>query len=245
MIHYKRNLIGLILNLLIWQNIARADVPAICNKFEAQWAGALRSQNNATIAAAKQRVAGVKAVCPMLAARTAAWRLKPQVDVKPGPPPVASLLSRRPPPLVVPANPKQNPRAPFQKEIASKVLPKRPFFTLDASTSQNFNFRQPDWFQVLARYPELEALTGQGGNDLSAWCLANSSGFLDDCWIAGRQSNRSVRAGAKLMMSMIQVLRKDGTSVHGKSFCIPVSFGLIGPAPEGGYCSNPEMDFGP
>jgi type II secretory pathway pseudopilin PulG len=82
MTHHTRIVFGLILGFLVWPNAARADVPAICNRFETQWASALRSKNDAMIIAAKQRVSGVKAVCPMLAARTAVWKPKSNKTVR-------------------------------------------------------------------------------------------------------------------------------------------------------------------
>lgn len=122
----------------------------------------------------------------------------------------------------------------------------RPFFRRDSMLSDQLASIEPNWHQVLARYPHLERLYDQGGRDLCAACIVGAAGYLDDCWIAGARAHiREIREGAKLMISMIRVTRHDGNSATGLPVGVPVHFGRLLPPPEGGYCSNPEVDFRP
>lgn len=148
--------------------------------------------------------------------------------------PSARVRTRRPPAVAV-ARPA--PQTPART---------RPFFRRDPLLSHQLASSEPNWYQVLARYPHLEQLYDEGGDDLCAACIVGASGYLDDCWIAGTRAHiPEVREGAKVMISMIRVTRRDGSSAAGLPVGVPVHFGRLLPPPEGGYCSNPEAEFRP
>lgn len=122
--------------------------------------------------------------------------------------------------------------------------PKRPHFSRDPAAGADLDWWQPNWFQVLARYPDLERLYDLGGADLCAACLVGASGFLEDCHIAGTAAaDPAIRNGAKRMISMIKITKRDGSPATGTPVGVPVHFGRLLPPPPDGYCSNPERAF--
>lgn|GEM_PF-4832660 len=110
--------------------------------------------------------------------------------------------------------------------------------------SAAYEIRQPNWFDVIDRYPELRALFNRGGSDLCARCIVGQSGYLGNCRVAGAAAtDPAIRYGARRMISMIHVSRRDGASAAGASFRIPTHFGQLLPPPAGGYCRQAESDF--
>lgn len=121
---------------------------------------------------------------------------------------------------------------------------RRPPLTLNPT--RVFQFRYPNWGEVVNRFPQLEQLYNRGGADLCARCIVGASGFLEDCEVAGAAAaDRTIREGAKRMMSLIHIARQDGTSAAGALVAIPVQFGRRLSPPPGGYCSSPEAEFRP
>jgi len=108
----------------------------------------------------------------------------------------------------------------------------------------NYDIWEPNWFQVVERFPELRRLYDRGSPDLCARCIVGESGYLAECKVAGAAaSSADIREGTKLMLSMIHVAFRGGAPAAGASFRVPVHFGRLLPPPSGGYCRNPEEDF--
>lgn len=154
--------------------------------------------------------------------------------------PAPTPAPRRPEPKVArPAVPAPQPR-PYSPP-PTLAPPPAGFQYMETS---RFRIWQPDWYQVLARYPQLERLYDRGGEDLCARCVIGASGYLQDCAIAGAAAaDPSIRRGAQTMISMIYVQNRDGTSAAGSTQLVPVHFGKWRPAPARGYCRNPASEF--
>jgi hypothetical protein len=119
-------------------------------------------------------------------------------------------------------------------------------FRTSGLKASDFLFEYPTWNEVIARYPQLASLYNRGTADLCAACLVGANGYLEQCEVAGQSaSNPTIRQGAKVMMSLIRISRRDGSSARGTEVAVPVAFGEILPAPPGGYCSSPESEFRP
>jgi hypothetical protein len=142
--------------------------------------------------------------------------------------------------------PVRTPRKIHTPAPSATLRPSRPHFSLDPAAGADLRWWQPNWFQVLAKFPDLEGLFDRGSEDLCAACLVGASGFLEDCHIAGAAAaDALIREGAKRMMSMIHISKLDGSPAAGRPIGVPVHFGRLLPPPPGGYCSNPRSDFRP
>src|SRR4051812_16357609 len=143
--------------------------------------------------------------------------------------------------------PKSTPAAPaIQAREGSLTTTRWRLFDRDPATGVDLVSSEPNWFQVLDRYPELAQLFDRGGPDLCASCMVGTSGYLEECRIAGAAAaNPSIKAGAKKMMSMIYIAKRDGSSAAGTPIGIPVHFGKLLDPPAGGYGSNPASGFRP
>jgi len=202
--------------------------------------------NTASLEVARRFLAArVRPECPLLAtrirARIASLESARRVESRPEVrvPEVRTPAVRRPRPVRPRETPSVVPRNPPPRQT-------HVFFRRDSTPANELSIWEPNWYQVLAQYPQLEALFDQGGDDLCASCMVGASGFLEDCWVAGRRSSiPAIRDGTKLMMSMIRIARRDGSSARGLPIGIPVHFGRLLPPPQGGYCSNPDSDFHP
>lgn len=107
-----------------------------------------------------------------------------------------------------------------------------------------YEIRQPNWFEVIERYPDLRQLYDRGSPDLCVRCIVGESGYLGNCRVAGAAAaDPVIRDGARRMISMIHVRRRDGASAAGASFRTPTHFGRLPPPPPGGYCRHPDSDF--
>jgi hypothetical protein len=131
----------------------------------------------------------------------------------------------------------------YERRLASPPAQAVPSIRQPTNASA-YEIRQPNWFDVIERYPDLRALFDRGGPDLCARCLVGASGYLGSCRVAGAAAaDPAIRDGARRMISMIQVRRRDGASAAGASFRIPAHFGRLMAPPPGGYCSNHDADF--
>jgi hypothetical protein len=102
----------------------------------------------------------------------------------------------------------------------------------------------PMWWDVIARYPEINDVAGQGGADLCVRCTPDKDGFLSDCAVAGEMAPYTkVRTAAKKMASMIRETHKDGTPYSGKILYIPISFKIPQPIQTTpNYCKSVHTD---
>ena len=105
---------------------------------------------------------------------------------------------------------------------------------------------QAGWQRLRHEAGRATALRGAAAAGLVAlgWLLHRPRGRKREVALlaAGRAE---VRNGAKLMISMIRVTRRDGSSAEGLPIGVPVHFGELLPPPPGGYCSNAESEFRP
>jgi hypothetical protein len=225
------------------QPVPAADDSIVCVNATRDWN---EMANTASLEVTRQFLGSrVRPECPQLAARVrsriASLEAAQNVERRPA--------ARAPETRPVPVRRSRPVRSGGTPSVARASPPPRQthvFFRRDSTSSSELSFSEPNWYQVLVRYPELEALFDQGGDDLCASCMVGASGSLEDCWVAGRRSNiPAIRDGTKLMMSMIRIARRDGSSAQGLPVGIPVHFGRLLPPPPGGYCSNPEANFHP
>jgi hypothetical protein len=155
---------------------------------------------------------------------------KPRVDSRPTPSP--------PPPRQARPTP---PPSPTVREPVVAMQP--PPSGYNYQETRDFQVWQPDWYQVLARYPHLERLFGRGGNDLCARCIVGPSGYLRNCAIAGSAAtNPEIRRGAQAMISMIYIRRRDGSPAAGSTTYTPVWFGRS-EEPAASICRRVASDY--
>jgi hypothetical protein len=142
------------------------------------------------------------------------------------------------------ARPEEKIAAPQPKPTPSPARLAPPPAGFQYSDTARVRIWQPNWYQVLARYPHLARLQGRGSDDLCAQCVVGGSGYLEQCAIAGAAAaDPEIRRGAQTMISMIYIRKLDGGSAVGSTPRIPVWFGERRSPPAGGYCSNPARDF--
>lgn len=232
-----------------------ADDSFLCVTATRDWK---KASGSMTSASAREFLRNrVKSVCPRLAARvrTRIVEFETSTGLAQNPPQGGKVAPR---PTIRRPSPNLN-RTPAQRPVSRPsiavprrtpvpvpVIVKRPHFRQSPFKARDLLYQYPIWDDVLERYPQLRRLENRGGSDLCAACLIGPAGYLQECEIAGRAAaDRSIREGAKLMMSMIRIARRDGRPAGGIPVGIPVAFGHILPPPPGGYCSNPESDFRP
>jgi hypothetical protein len=134
-------------------------------------------------------------------------------------------------------------------------LGRAPFFFVDSSARQQVatvpakpaaarKYDFPSWYQVVERYPQLGKLAGRGAADLCGRCRIGPDGYLRDCDVAGAASDPDLRAGVKLMASMMRVTNDDGSSAAGGEVRFPATLGgAMPPPPPAGYCKSPDAAF--
>lgn len=199
----------------------------------------------------------VKPVCPRLAnqvkeriaqlatqRRIASARVAPRLHR----PPTVRPDARRPAERLAARPPAPRPIGPVPHATPIPIPIQRRAHTFRTSglKASDFLFEYPTWEEVTARYPQLSSLYKTGTADLCAACLVGADGYLEQCEVAGESaSNPAIRQGAKLMMSLIRISRRNGSSARGTEVAVPVAFGEILPPPRAGYCSSPEADFRP
>lgn len=166
------------------------------------------------------------------------------VGPRPEPPRARSTRPQRPHPPRAPASP------PLTRDPHSATPPVSPPVEASLPAVRQptdpaaYDIWEPNWFQVIERYPDLRQLYGRGSADLCTQCIVGESGYLGNCRVAGAAAaDPAIRDGARRMISMIHVRRRDGASAAGASFRTPTHFGRLLPPPSGGYCRQPDSAF--
>lgn len=84
----------------------------------------------------------------------------------------------------------------------------------------------PDWNQVVERYPELNAIYGQGPESLCMRCAVQPNGSLAGCRLAGAESEPRLGDAARKMATLMRVYSPSGEYMGGRSIVIPITFGV-------------------
>ncbi len=84
----------------------------------------------------------------------------------------------------------------------------------------------PDWYQVVDRYPELNAVYGRGPESLCMRCEVQSNGSLAGCRLAGAEEDPTLGDAARRMATLMHVYSPSGEYIGGRSVIIPITFGV-------------------
>ena len=102
--------------------------------------------------------------------------------------------------------------------------------SVQSETTAHLRHLFPNWYQVVAAYPELNRFLGKGPDNLCMRCETQDDGTFGNCRVAGSPDEPSIREAGEKMGSLMRVYSTDGTPIGRRGFLIPIHFGTDRPA---------------